>query len=261
MKRRLKVLIGDNSLSLGVICAEELSKYEVDVDLVPRDGMQILEKIKSTNPDIVVMSAYLTKLDAIGIVRNIAQEKDINPQFIVTNSYTSQYVEDALLSLGIAYYMLEPIDAYSLCGTILEMGGIKSRNYGVSDNQGETDLETVVTEVILNIGIPAHVKGYHYTRRAIMLCIENSEMINLVTKLLYPTIAKEFNTTPSRVERAIRHAIEIAWDRGNVDTLNSYFGYTINVGRGKPTNSEFIAMIADKLRLQLKKNNLLQKKL
>ena len=113
-----------------------------------------------------------------------------------------------------------------------------------------------MTNVIHQIGVPAHIKGYHYLREAIILCIGDSEMINSVTKLLYPTVAKRFDTTSSRVERAIRHAIEVAWDRGDVDTLNSYFGYTIHNGRGKPTNSEFIAMIADKLRLQLKTQEL-----
>ena len=113
----------------------------------------------------------------------------------------------------------------------------------------------MVTQVIHQIGVPAHIKGYHYLRSSIMHCIEDSDMINAVTKVLYPTVAKEFDTTSSRVERAIRHAIEVAWDRGDVDTLNSYFGYTIHNGRGKPTNSEFIAMIADKLRLQMKKEH------
>ncbi|MEG0692770.1 MAG: sporulation initiation factor Spo0A C-terminal domain-containing protein, partial [Oscillospiraceae bacterium] len=115
------------------------------------------------------------------------------------------------------------------------------------------DLESIVTDVILHIGVPAHIKGYHYIREAIMLSVNDTNMINSVTKLLYPTVAKRFNTTSSRVERAIRHAIEIAWDRGDVDTLNAYFGYTINTGRGKPTNSEFVAMISDKLRLKLKR--------
>lgn len=125
---------------------------------------------------------------------------------------------------------------------------------GKSASSQTLDLEMLVTDVIHQIGVPAHIKGYHYLREAIILSIEDSEMINSVTKLLYPTIAKRFKTTSSRVERAIRHGIEVAWDRGDVDTLNSYFGFTIHNGRGKPTNSEFIAMIADRLKLQMKKN-------
>ena len=120
----------------------------------------------------------------------------------------------------------------------------------------EHEIEVLVTEVIHQIGVPAHIKGYHYLREAIILSIENTEMINSVTKLLYPTVAKKFNTTSSRVERAIRHGIEVAWDRGDIDVLNSYFGFTVHTGRGKPTNSEFIAMIADRLRLQLKQKRI-----
>lgn len=110
----------------------------------------------------------------------------------------------------------------------------------------------MVTEIIHQLGVPAHIKGYHYLRTSIILSVRDSEMVNAVTKLLYPTVAKQYKTTSSRVERAIRHAIEVAWDRGDIDTLNSYFGYTVNTGRGKPTNSEFIALIADKMRLRLK---------
>lgn len=248
MNRKIKVLIGDNSLSSGVICADFLQKQAVDVFLSPRDGYKILETIRENNPDIVVMDAYLSRLDAIGVVKSIHDEKR-EIKIIVTAGYPNEYVERTLQELGINCYLPAPMDAYAICEAIMAVGGIKS----VAEEAVEPDLETVVTEVILDIGIPAHVKGYHYARRAIMLCVEDQKMISLVTKVLYPTIAKEFGTTPSRVERAIRHAIEIAWDRGNVDTLNEYFGYTINNGRGKPTNSEFIAMLADKLRLRLKR--------
>ncbi len=129
---------------------------------------------------------------------------------------------------------------------------VKGNNQQLTFRQQDTDLEVIVTDIIHQIGVPAHIKGYHYLRDAIILSVNNSEIINAVTKQLYPTVAKKYQTTSSRVERAIRHAIEVAWDRGDVDTLNSYFGYTIHTSRGKPTNSEFIAMIADKMRLRLK---------
>lgn len=160
-----------------------------------------------------------------------------------------------VMEKGASYIVLQPFDVNVLAQRILQLTGFAAKNAAkpasIAPTPGQS-LEVMVTEVIHQIGVPAHIKGYHYLRESIILSVENPEMINSVTKLLYPTVAKKFETTPSRVERAIRHAIEVAWDRGDLDTLNSYFGYTIHNSRGKPTNSEFIAMIADKLRLQIK---------
>lgn len=162
---------------------------------------------------------------------------------------TSAKVEFEVMDAGADYYMIRPFDPETLVSKVLSVYNdkINGRRNTASD---ESDMECVVTEIIHQIGIPAHIKGYHYLRTAIMLSVEDPDMINCITKLLYPTVARMYETTPSRVERAIRHAIEIAWDRGDVDTLNSYFGYTIHTSRGKPTNSEFVALIADKLRLK-----------
>ena len=162
------------------------------------------------------------------------------------------------MSAGACYFFLMPFDVDQMVERIVKIaGGTISTASGLPETTAasEPDLELMVTEIIHQIGVPAHIKGYHYVRESIILSVKSPEMINSVTKLLYPTVAKRFDTTASRVERAIRHAIEVAWDRGDVDTLNSYFGYTIHNGRGKPTNSEFVAMIADKLRLRLKAAN------
>ena len=153
------------------------------------------------------------------------------------------------MSIGEAYYLIKPFDVKMLGERI---SAICDRTKAISTTQTNEDIEVSVTEIIHQIGVPAHIKGYHYLRTAIMLSINDSEMINSVTKMLYPTVAEIYQTTPSRVERAIRHAIEIAWDRGDIETIDSLFGYTVQNCKGKPTNSEFIALIADKLRLQYK---------
>ena len=179
--------------------------------------------------------------------RNLGLETE--PIFLAMSSQDMPNLEKEVLSCGASYYFLKPFDYHVMAERIVQLTGT---NFTPAEPKTEPELDVVVTEIIHQIGVPAHIKGYHYLREAILLSIQNAEMINSVTKLLYPTVAKRFETTSSRVERAIRHAIEVAWDRGDVDVLNSYFGYTIHNGRGKPTNSEFIAMISDKFRLQLK---------
>lgn len=250
MERNLKVLIGDNSMNFGVSCREMLNKNGSEVMLTGKDGIKVLEGIKSFCPDVVVIESFMAELDAVGVMKEL-KKLEARPKIIVVSGYDNSFIETEVMKNGASYYILRPFEISDLCERIMSVGGAFAVFKG--NEQPEEDLETVVTEVILNVGIPAHIKGYHYIREAIIMCIEDGTAINYVTKLLYPTIAHKFETTASRVERAIRHGIEIAWDRGDVDTLNSYFGYTINNGRGKPTNSEFIAMISDKLRLKLKR--------
>ena len=180
------------------------------------------------------------------------------PRFMITSTFSNPMLENELITAGACYFFLMPFDPEVMVERVIKMAGMPSGaslpgSEAVAGS--EPDLEVMVTEIIHQIGVPAHIKGYHYVRESIMLAVKTPEIINSVTKLLYPTVAKKYATTASRVERAIRHAIEVAWDRGDVDTLNSYFGYTIHNGRGKPTNSEFVAMIADKLRLRLKNAN------
>ena len=174
---------------------------------------------------------------------------------MVLSAVDNAQLEGEVLRAGASYVFIKPFDMGMLAERIIKFSGWKNESRPVYAKDGvisDNELELMITEIIHQIGVPAHIKGYHYLREAIMLSIKNEEVINSITKLLYPTVAKKFSTTSSRVERAIRHAIEVAWDRGDLDVLNAYFGFTINNDRGKPTNSEFIAMIADKIRLRIR---------
>ena len=204
------------------------------------------------------MDLFMPGLDAIGVIKGLKSLRLPKlPQIMVMSSYDKPNLEREVLLAGADYYFLKPFDADMMAERILSLSGKShveplQHTAAVPPAAPNSTLEMRVTDIIHQIGVPAHIKGYQYLRDAILLSIEDDEIINAVTKRLYPSVAKMHNTTSSRVERAIRHAIEVAWDRGDVDVLNSYFGYTIHNGRGKPTNSEFIAMIADKFRLQLK---------
>lgn len=247
MVNKVKVLIGDDSVEYGIACASTLRGQGMYVMTRPKDGTALLETIKSDAPDVVVMDAILPHMDAIELMKKVQAPGGKRPQFIVTSAYDNPFIEKQVMQGGAAYFMLKPFEISALGERItsLTQGGMTGRNAPGTEN-----MEIVVTDVIHQLGVPAHIKGYHYLREAILSSIEDPELLESVTKLLYPTVAKRFDTTSSRVERAIRHAIEIAWDRGNLDTLNAFFGYTVNTCKGKPTNSEFIALITDKLRLQ-----------
>lgn len=247
MVNKVKVLIGDDSVEYGIACASTLRGQGMYVMTRPKDGTALLETIKSDAPDVVVMDAILPHMDAIELMKKVQASGGKRPQFIVTSAYDNPFIEKQVMQGGAAYFRLKPFEISALGERItsLTQGGMTGRNAPGTEN-----MEIVVTDVIHQLGVPAHIKGYHYLREAILSSIEDPELLESVTKLLYPTVAKRFDTTSSRVERAIRHAIEIAWDRGNLDTLNAFFGYTVNTCKGKPTNSEFIALITDKLRLQ-----------
>lgn len=247
MVNKVKVLIGNDSVEYGIACASTLRGQGMYVMTRPKDGTALLETIKSDAPDVAVMDAILPHMDAIELMKKVQASGGKRPQFIVTSAYDNPFIEKQVMQGGAAYFMLKPFEISALGERItsLTQGGMTGRNAPGTEN-----MEIVVTDVIHQLGVPAHIKGYHYLREAILSSIEDPELLESVTKLLYPTVAKRFDTTSSRVERAIRHAIEIAWDRGNLDTLNAFFGYTVNTCKGKPTNSEFIALITDKLRLQ-----------
>ena len=256
MNKKLKIVIADNSTELGQSCANALRSYGMDVILCEKDGQSVLEKTLSENPDVVVADVFMPNLDILGVLGSMKNmEEKERPMVMAMSSCDNQRLEKETLDAGASYYFLKPFDINTMAERIIQLSGWKNEisPIVVKDNVvTDPELELMITEIIHQIGVPAHIKGYHYLREAIMLSIKNSEIINSVTKLLYPTIAKKYSTTSSRVERAIRHAIEVAWDRGDIDVLNSYFGYTIQNDRGKPTNSEFIAMISDKLRLRLR---------
>lgn len=252
----LNVLIADNSADFGVQCQKVLSSYGMNAMVCDKDGVALIDKIKSIKPNVVLADMFMPNLDAIGVLQGIKDmnEKD-RPMVMVFSAIVNSQLEGEVLRAGATYVFIKPFDFGTLAERIIKFSGWKTDVKPIVANDGvisDHDLELMITEIIHQIGVPAHIKGYHYLREAIMLSIKNEEVINSVTKLLYPTVAKKYATTSSRVERAIRHAIEVAWDRGDLDILNAYFGYTINNDRGKPTNSEFIAMIADKIRLRIR---------
>ena len=256
MEIQLKIVIADDSSQLGENCAKTFKAYGMDVKICQKDGLKLIEMIKREMPDIVLADVFMPNMDILGVIKNINESniKD-KPMVMAMSGFDNQRLEKELIDGGVDYYFLKPFDVNIMAQRIIQLSGWKNERQPlvVRDNViTDTNLELMITDIIHQIGVPAHIKGYHYLREAIMLSIKNSDIINSVTKLLYPTVAKKHSTTASRVERAIRHAIEVAWDRGDIDVLNSYFGYTIQNERGKPTNSEFIAMISDKLRLKLK---------
>lgn len=220
-----------------------------------KDGEEVIERITSEKPQIVLMDLFMSRLDSIGVMKAVAKNNSVStPMFVVASSFDSPVLQREIMENGASYFVIKPFSLKSLCENLTAILRLQISGDGAMHNLvlNQNSIELKVTEILHQIGVPAHIKGYHYLRDSIIMSIEQPEIINAVTKQLYPSVAKKYETTSSRVERAIRHAIEVAWDRGDVDVLNSYFGYTIHISRGKPTNSEFIAMIADKLRLQLK---------
>ena len=253
MENKLKVLICDENieerrkLKEGLYAAGYRFVDEASV------GDEALEKLKSSDYDAAIIDLWVSGLDGVGIIR-VAEKLGIKKHtaFILTSPINKQSVLMSASDAGADLCLVKPFNISSLIGHIESLLKMKKRASGQPSALENADMEAQVTKIIHQIGVPAHIKGYQYLRSAILMTIEDSDIINSVTKVLYPTVAKKYQTTTSRVERAIRHAIEVAWDRGDVDTLNSYFGYTIQNSRGKPTNSEFIAMIADNLRLKYK---------
>ena len=251
MEHTLTLLIADKTDEFGVQAIEILQEQNINVILCERDGNKVLEAITSFKPDAVLMETFMSGLDALSVKRTyngLNMGKNDDTAFFAMGSFDSTALERDIIDAGFRFYFLKPFDIKNMATQIASFCG----HTHIVDSFVED--ECAVTDILHQIGVPAHIKGYQFLRKAILMTINDQELINSVTKRLYPDIAKECHTTPSRVERAIRHAIEVAWDRGDVDMLNSYFGYTIHNLRGKPTNSEFIAMISDKMRLTKKRN-------
>ena len=251
MNNPIKLLITEDINKFSDDDLSVIKKHNIIPEFCKNDGEELLLKIMNEKPDVVLMDLFMTRLDSLGVMRSLKQKGLNSPIIIVTASFNSPALEKEIMTNGADYYALKPYNINAICEdikTLHNKGKVKTVRFGY-DNYS---IELKVTEILHDIGVPAHIKGYNYLRDSIIMSIDNPEIINAVTKQLYPGVTKKYETTSSRVERAIRHAIEVAWDRGDVDVLNSYFGYTIHNSRGKPTNSEFIAMIADKLRLQLK---------
>ena len=255
MEKDTKILIADENCEVRTRLREVLSSRGASAEEA-RNADEAMRMLSRQAYAVVI--ADLWSADALSLIAKTAAAGKSAPSFVVMTQVAAQSVLMEANRSGAALVLPKPIDYEALCGgveTILKnrstAGG--ERSDGARDAKGvPDDIETQVTRIIHQIGVPAHIKGYQYLRTAILMTISDSDIINSVTKVLYPSVAKKYQTTTSRVERAIRHAIEVAWDRGDVETLNSYFGYTIQNSRGKPTNSEFIAMIADNLRLKYK---------
>lgn len=252
MGKSLKILLAEDGTDFSQNCLGALRRAGYEVLTVPKDGAEIVDNIEKVLPDVLIMDIFMARLDALGVLKALKGIKGKRPLAMVISNINNSRLESELLLAGADYCFFKPFDASMLVERIAQLTGWSSAERTVRAIPDSNDLEVLVSEIMHQIGVPAHIKGYQYLREAIILSIDDNEMMSSVTKVLYPTVAKTFKTTSSRVERAIRHAIEVAWDRGDVDVLSSYFGYTIQNSRGKPTNSEFIAMISDKLRLRLK---------
>ena len=253
MDNTTKILIADESSDFRRNCKETLQTMGYKYVDEAANGEEALFKISKLRPSVILIDVWLSRVDCIKVIKNTRAQMnmtDHQPIFIVMSSVNNPSLFCEATEAGADYCMLKPLDYDRL----RERMGRADDKHGNSLHAPvpSVDLEAQVTKIIHRIGVPAHIKGYQYLRTAIIMTIEDNDIINSVTKILYPSVAKRYATTSSRVERAIRHAIEVAWERGDIDTLNSYFGYTIQNSRGKPTNSEFIAMIADNLRISNK---------
>ncbi|MCH3964137.1 MAG: sporulation transcription factor Spo0A [Clostridium sp.] len=261
------VIADDNKEFCNILNDYLLSQKDIVVTGIANDGLEALELVQQKKPDLVVLDIIMPHLDGLGVLEKL-NNTNINPmpRVIVLSAVGQDKITQRAINLGADYYVVKPFDMDIFIKRIRQMFNNvitdsneskktvsmlegMGRRYSIS---GPDSLEQEITDIIHEIGVPAHIKGYIYLREAITMVVNNMELLSAVTKELYPSIAKKYNTTASRVERAIRHAIEVAWSRGQVDTINRIFGYTIHNDKGKPTNSEFIAMVADKLRLKNK---------
>lgn len=264
-----------NSEKISVIIVDDNEKVIENIDSAlskdtaiqiigkAKNGQEAYELIRKSTPDVVILDLIMPKMDGLSLMNKVNEDGAMikMPFFIITSAISNENVIQDAFGYGAGYYLLKPFETNMIADRVK---GVKSYNKRIPETKKiigagedrkhfmERNIENDVTSIIHDVGVPAHIKGYQYLREAIIMSVNDNEMLNSITKILYPSIAKKFQTTPSRVERAIRHAIEVAWNRGRMDTIDELFGYTINAEKGKPTNSEFIALIADKIRLEYK---------
>jgi len=258
--KKITILMADDNKEFCDAIINYLGKQpDMEVSGVAYDGLEAFEKIQALKPDIAIIDGVMPKLDGLGVLErlNLPEAQGYAPICIILSAITQDKITQKAIELGAEYYIAKPFDLESLVSRIRQLKEqLKDpiqKGVGARSRQNkEVNLETKITGILHEIGVPAHIRGYHYMREAIIMAVDDLDILNYITKELYPTIARKMNTTPSRVERAIRHAIEVAWNRGKVEVIDSMFGYTISNHKGKPTNSEFIALIADRLRLELK---------
>lgn len=258
----ISVAIADDNERILDLLGEVIGS-DKDLNLVGKanNGEDAYELIRNKQPDVVLLDLIMPKMDGLSVMEQINHDKEIrkHPNFIVITAIGQERITEDAFKKGANYYILKPFNNEMVLNRVKsarqllknEMGGAKAERQQ-TEQSPSVNLEARVTDMIHEIGIPAHIKGYHYLRDAIIMAVEDMDVLNAITKILYPTIAKNHKTTASRVERAIRHAIEVAWSRGKLDTLDDLFGYTVSNGKGKPTNSEFVALIADTIRLEYK---------
>ena len=246
MDIKKKVVLADASEEFRMLLKKTIEDTEEFIVVGDTgDGNEALHFVQQEHPDLLITDMLLPGLDGGALLRRL--NDGAKPKVIAVSAFCADHIVAEAMALGVYYFLPKPCSEESL----LEHMRQATRTEEAPDDSPQ--LEGAVTAIIHEIGVPAHIKGYQYLREAIMIAVQDMDVINAVTKVLYPEVAKRFNTTPSRVERAIRHAIEVAWDRGDLETLQKYFGYTVNSAKGKPTNSEFIAMISDRLQLQMKR--------
>ncbi|WP_079708549.1 sporulation transcription factor Spo0A [Paraliobacillus ryukyuensis] len=259
MVEKIKVCLVDDNREL-VELMEDYFETESDIEVVGTayNGKESLEIIEEKEPDVIILDIIMPHMDGLAVLGKIKQmELKKKPNVIMLTAFGQEEVTKNAVNLGASYFILKPFDLDNLADQIRQVYGMPVsdsrplKQKSTKENE-KFDLETSITHIIHEIGVPAHIKGYMYLREAITMVYNDIELLGSITKVLYPDIAKKFNTTASRVERAIRHAIEVAWSRGNIESISSLFGYTVNVSKAKPTNSEFIAMVADRLRLEHK---------
>ena len=249
MENRIKVVLADANENFRTMLQQTIENTgEFDVVGSAGDGAEAWKMIERERPQLVITDVILPELDGFGLLRQLQSLGDRAPKVIVVSAFCMQRTVNQAVQLGVWYFLPKPCSEESLL-ELMRQAAYSQQEVG----EFSPALEGQVTAIIHEIGVPAHIKGYQYLREAILIAVQDMDVINAVTKVLYPEVAARFSTTPSRVERAIRHAIEVAWDRGDLETLQKYFGYTVNSAKGKPTNSEFIAMIADRLQLKLRR--------
>lgn len=247
---KIRVILADDNRKFSKPLVDYFEDNEkIDIVGVAADGAEALELIRKEEPDVAVLDIAMPRIDGLGVLEKLDKEDGITkkPIVIMLTALNKDETVQKAVNLGAGYFMVKPVDMDILESRIVELCNNPKTSTYAPDRVRNLDRD--VTRLIQQMGMPAHLKGYQYLRDAIILVVEEMNLMGAVTKELYPMIAEKYNTTPSRVERAIRHAIELAWDRGNIEMINKFFGYTINMDRGKPTNSEFIAMVADRLRI------------
>ena len=254
MENKKRILIADTSEGYRRMLADAIAgETDMEVAGATGDGQEAVRMVRELEPDLVVMDMVLSSMDGLEVLREL-QSVERRPRVLIVSGFVRSNMAELAAAEGADYYLMKPCKMTTVLERLRQMAALYMLDGEDNDlmERGGQSLESVITAIIHEIGVPAHIKGYQYLREAIMIAVEDMDVINAVTKILYPEVAKRFGTTASRVERAIRHAIEVAWDRGDLETLQKYFGYTVSNAKGKPTNSEFIAMIADRLQLQRK---------